>query len=284
MGIVAFGLLTVDHRLTVDAVPQANQKIVAVDSDLDFGGPAANAAATARMLGMPTRFVTAIGASLLTEFALGRLRALGVDAVDLLDDEPGEPSMSTVMVTQSTGDRTVVSHNALSVRANLPLTGHELDDATMLLVDGHHMSTAISLCRTARDRGITVLFDGGSWKDGTDELLKLVDIAAVSQDFVPPGGGDALQFVDKAGCRRAVQTRGAQPIRVLNDGYASEVPVPQVDVVDTLGAGDVFHGALAYFLVRDGGDPDDPNETFVEHVRQAAAIASMSCQHKGARG
>jgi len=274
--IVAFGLLTVDHRLTVVDVPLANQKIVAVDSDLDFGGPAANAAATARVLGMPTRFVTAVGSGMLTDFALGRLRTLGVDVIDLLADEPGEPSVSTVMVTQSTGDRTVVSHNAVSVRDNLPLTGHELGDASVLLIDGHHMQTAIRLCQSARERGITVLFDGGSWKAGTDQLLKYVDIAAISQDFVPPGGDDAMTFVASVGCRWVVQTCGAQPIRVLQDWCADEVAVPQVDVVDTLGAGDVFHGALAYFVARDAG------ETFLEHVRQAGVVASQSCRYKGA--
>jgi len=279
--VVAFGLLTVDHRLTVDAVPLANQKIVAADSDFDFGGPAANAAVTARALGMPTRFITAVGSGLLTDFAIARLRALGVEATDLLDAEPGEPSISTVMVTESTGDRTVVSHNALSIRANLPLTGHELDGAATLLVDGHHMSTAIRLCRMARERGVTVIFDGGSWKDGTDDLLRFVDIAAVSQDFVPPGCEDALEFVTSAGCRRAVQTRGAKPIRVLNDGRHCEVAVPRIeDVVDTLGAGDVFHGALAYYVTRDAGG--DPNGAFPEHVRQAAVVASQSCRHKGA--
>ena len=277
--IVAFGLLTVDHRLSVDAVPQPNQKVVAVSSDFDFGGPAANGAATARALGMPTRFVTAVGNGLLTTFALAGLRGLGVEVVDLLADEPGEPSVSTVMVTP-TGERTVVSHNALSVRANLPLTGHELDDATVLLVDGHHMATAIGLCQTARCRGVTVVFDGGSWKDGTDELLKFVDVAAVSADFAPPGAGDALDYVASSGCRRVVQTRGAAPIRVLEDGHSREVAVPPVEVVDTLGAGDVFHGALAYFLARDS----DPNETFIERVRQAGEVASLSCSKEGAHG
>ncbi|MCL2489339.1 MAG: PfkB family carbohydrate kinase [Propionibacteriaceae bacterium] len=283
MGVVAFGLLTVDHRLTVDAVPKPNQKVVALGSDFDFGGPAANGAATARVLGMPTRFITAVGSGLLASFALDGLRGLGVEVVDLLADEPGEPSVSTVMVTRSTGDRTVVSHNALSVRDNLTLTGHELDDATVLLVDGHHMATAIRLCQMARRRGVTVLFDGGSWKDGTDELLKYVDVAAVSADFVPPGAGDALDYVAASGCRQAVQTRGAASIRVLDNGHSSEVAVPPVEVVDTLGAGDVFHGALAYFMARDG-DQGDPNETFSEHVRQAAEVASLSCRYEGAHG
>jgi len=275
--VVAFGLLTVDHILTVADVPQANQKIVALDSTLDFGGPAANAAATARVLGKPTRLVTAVGSGLLTDYSLGRLQALGVDTIDLLADEPGEPSISTVMVTQSTGDRTVVSHNALAVRGNLPLTGHELDGVAVLLVDGHHMPTAIRLCQTARERGICVIFDGGSWKDGTDQLLPLVDIAAISQDFCPPGAADPLSYIASAGCRRVIQTRGAQPVKVLDDGQLDEVEVPPVDVVDTLGAGDVFHGALAYFVASNA-------DSLVQNVRQAVAVASQSCRYKGAHG
>lgn len=63
-----------------------------------------------------------------------------------------------------------------------------LEDATTLLVDGHHLRVAQVLARAARARGIPVLLDGGSWKPGLDRLLAHVDHAVLSADFALPGG------------------------------------------------------------------------------------------------
>ena len=278
--LVAFGLVTVDHQLLVDQVPGPNQKVVAQRSDLEFGGPATNAAATAQVLGTPTRLVTATGCGPLTTFAAAQLGALGVDVVDLLADQAGNPPVSTVLVTQATGDRAVVSANAVGVQDDLPLTGYELDGASVLLVDGHHMDTAVRLAAEARSRGITVLFDGGSWKDGTADLLAHVDVAVVSQDFTAPAAGEVLDYLAAQGCWAAAQSAGPEPIRVLLNGVHHTVPVPApTQLVDTLGAGDVLHGTLAHGLARD----PSPG-AFLANLRYAATVATASCAYSGAHG
>ncbi len=64
-----------------------------------------------------------------------------------------------------------------------------VQDRAAVLVDGHHLAAATVLARAARRRGVPVVLDGGSWKPGPGELLREVDDAVLSADFVLPGTG-----------------------------------------------------------------------------------------------
>jgi sugar/nucleoside kinase (ribokinase family) len=155
-----------------------------------------------------------------------------------------------------------------------------LDDATALLVDGHHLAAGFALASAARARGIRVLADGGSWKPGLAALLALVDVAVLSADFVVPGAGDPLAAVARLGPTFVARSAGGGHVRVrLGSGAYDELAPPAVpagEVVDTLGAGDVLHGATGAALAR-GLDPWDA-------LREGIAVASESVRHAGALG
>ncbi len=308
--LVCCGLATLDVVQVVDAVPAADQKVVARDLRVSFGGPAANAAATAVALGVPTVLVTALGEGSVARLVRNGLRAAGVEVVDLLAGQPGDPAVSTVLVTAGTGQRAVVSTNATGRADDLGPAARAatavLDGSTALLVDGHHLAAALELARAARSRGLPVLLDGGSWKPGLDRLLADVDVAVLSADFaVPdrPGSGsdagprpgaaapDVLAAVAGYGPRAVARSAGAGPVRVRvrragdrpqgehePDGDVLVVPplLARDDVVDTLGAGDVLHGAIGAGLAR-GLDA-------VAALRAAVPVASESCRHAGALG
>ena len=162
-----------------------------------------------------------------------------------------------------------------------------LEGVDAVLVDGHHLDLALPVAAAARAAGVPVLLDGGSWKPGLERLLSLVDIALISEVFqVPPDLGrgtghpsdDVLATIASLGPPVVARSRGPQPVEVLTSAGRAEVPVPQVDVVDTLGAGDVLHGALAAWLaVRGTGDLSGG-------LAWAARIAADSCTAPGARG
>ena len=300
--LVCCGLATLDVVQVVDAVPGANQKVVAQDLTVTFGGPAANAAATAVALGVPTRLVTALGRSPIADLVREGLADAGVEVVDLLADRPGAPAVSTVLVTRATGERAVVSVNATAT-GDLPVADRAdelLAGATAVLVDGHHLSAAVELAARA---DAPVLLDAGSWKPGLDGLLQHVDHAVLSADFrlpaslVPagdpdPGGApgsvaDLLALVAALGPTFVAQSSGAGPVHVLappsTTVHGAVAPqgvhppvVPPDEVVDTLGAGDVLHGAMAAALAR-GIDP-------LAALAQGVARASESVRHAGALG
>ena len=277
--LVCCGLATLDVVQVVDRVPAADQKVVARSLDVRFGGPAANAAATAGALGVRTVLVTALGAGPVADLVRSGLLAAGVEVVDLLDG-PGSPAVSTVLVTQATGERAVVSVNATGVTEVTKPDPAVLEGATALLVDGHHLGAARVLARAASARGIPVLLDGGSWKPGLDGLLAHVDHAVLSADFrLPDDGaaGDLLDRVAALGPAVVAQSAGAGPVRVRVDGTVSVVQPPSVaDVVDTLGAGDVLHGATAAALAQ-GRD-------ILAALHEGVLRASESVRYPGALG
>ncbi|WP_456825900.1 PfkB family carbohydrate kinase [Cellulomonas sp. P5_E12] len=280
--LVCCGLATLDVVQVVDRLPRADEKVVARSLDVTFGGPAANAAATAVALGVRTRLVTALGSGPVADLVRDGLVAAGVDVVDLLAGRPDSPAVSTVLVTAATGERAVVSVNATAVEAMPPPTQDVLDGATALLLDGHHLEAGLALATAAHDRGIAVLLDGGSWKPGLDRLLAVVDHAVLSADFALPGEPeDLLDRVAALGPGTVARSAGAGPVRlrvVAPDGLVSwsAIEPPVVQVVDTLGAGDVLHGATAAALAQ--GQPILP--ALAEGVRRA----SESVRWPGALG
>lgn len=279
------GLCTLDVIQLVDHAPASNEKLTAREQVIAAGGPAANAGVAFSYLGGTARLLTAIGSHPLGVGVAADLDTLGVTVSDLAADSPEPPTVSSVLVTASTGERAVASTNA---------TGHRLappDDLDALVaacdiveLDGHHMELAISAARAARAAGRTTLFDGGSWKTGTQDLLPLIDVAVCSADFHPPGAITpmaTLRFLREHGVVWSAVSGGAGPIRWAGPGGEGTVDVPVVEVADTLGAGDVLHGALAHQLATRGGSPT--SEGFVEALSEAAVVASRACASFGTR-
>jgi sugar/nucleoside kinase (ribokinase family) len=281
--LVCCGLATLDVVQVVDRLPGADEKVVARSLEVTFGGPAANAAATAAALGVRARLVTALGDGPVADLVRTGLVRAGVEVVDLLAGRPGSPAVSTVLVTAATGERAVVSVNATGT-AGLRRPGEDLlDGVDTLLVDGHLLEAAIALATRAQ---VPVLLDGGSWKPGLDRLLAVVDHAVLSADFALPGGplpaDELLERVAALGPGVVARSSGAGPVRVRTAAgcvtWSSIDPpvVPAGEVVDTLGAGDVLHGATAAALARGRG--------ILEAIGDGVRQASESVRHAGALG
>lgn len=278
------GLCTLDVIQLVDRLPGPDEKVTARAQTVAAGGPAANAAATFAHLGGAATLLTSVGAHPLGVAASAELAALGVEVRDLAAGSAGPPAVSSILVTGSTGARAVASTNAVGHRLAPP---EDLDRAVaecdLVELDGHHRALALAAARRARAAGRTTLLDGGSWKDGTEELLPFVDVAVCSADFRPPGTrtpADTLRFLRAHGVGRAAVSRGGEPLLWSGDGGEGTIDVPRVRVADTLGAGDVLHGALAHHLAVRGESTDG---AFARGLRAAASVAARSCASFGTR-
>ena len=123
-----------------------------------------------------------------------------------------------------------------------------------------------------------MVLDGGSWKPGMEKYLKYIDYAVCSSDFYPPDCrtiDEIIAFMRKEGIRYIAITRGEKSIIAVENGSKTEIQVNKVNVVDTLGAGDVFHGALCYYLLREFN--------FVSALEQASNVAAESCKYYGTK-
>ncbi len=266
---------------TVERVPSADEKVVALTTRVEAGGPALNAATTAALLGMPCRLVTAVGGAPLAAVVRADCAAAGVELADVAGDGFEVP-VATVLLTRSTGDRAVVSRGALGPDSCTSLSAGSIGDLLQgigaVLVDGHHLGVAVPLAAAARAHRIPVLLDAGSWKPGLPDLLESVDVLVASAAFRTPTGGSAADLL-ALGPRWVARSAGSGPVRwAAADGSSGSVVVPEAEVVDTLGAGDVLHGALLAELARHG-PADLPRE-----LERAVAVATRSVQAPGARG
>ncbi|GAA3372368.1 PfkB family carbohydrate kinase [Streptomyces sannanensis] len=271
------GLCTLDVIQLVEHVPGPNEKVTALAQTIAAGGPAANAAAAFSHLGGRATLLTGIGGHPLAAGITADLGALGVHIIDLNPDAAEPPTVSSILVTDSTGERAVASVNATGIDLEPPQDLEELlEGVDSVEFDGHHMALAIHVAETARNAGVPTVFDGGSWKPGTEKLLPLIDVAVCSADFRPPGASsheDVLRYLLASGVPRAAVSRGDAPILWTGPEGTGSVAVPQVEVADTLGAGDILHGALTYYL----GLP------FPEVLARAAEVATLACASFGTR-
>ncbi|HET6708239.1 PfkB family carbohydrate kinase [Amycolatopsis sp.] len=259
------GLCTVDVVQRVDELPAPGEKVQSLQVDVAAGGPATNAAVTAAALGAEATLLTVLGAHPLAALARADLEAHDVRVVDLDPGRTEPPPVSAAAVRDRDGERTVVSRNAAGSEA----TWDGTVDADVVLLDGHHPNLALAVARAAGD--VPVVLDAGSWKPVLDDLLPLVDVAACSAHFTAPGPG-----LHERGVPTVITTAGPHPVRWSTaDGDSGEVPVPAVEARDTLGAGDVWHGALAVAVRR------EPRVT--DWIRFANEVAAERVRHVGPR-
>jgi sugar/nucleoside kinase (ribokinase family) len=273
------GLSTIDLIYTVDEFPAANAKAVARTQAVLAGGPATNAAITFSHLGGDATLVSPAGRHPLVALLKDELQGYRVEHIDLTPESDEPPAVSSVWVN-GRGERSVVSLNATQIEIPTPqVDPSNLEKARILMVDGHSMSACQAWAEAARTRRVPVVFDGGSWKPGTERLLRSVDIAICSADFRPPDCRDeatTIAYLRSAGVQHLAITHGANPIRVVAGSFTGTVEVPLIEVVDTTGAGDIFHGAFCYFAC--GGCE------FVDALREASKVAAESCRFHGTRG
>lgn len=293
---VFVGLATLDVVHHVERTPRANEKITALRQDIAAGGPAANAAVVFAALGGHARLVTALGTAPVARLIRAELVARGVEVVDVTPDATTPPPISAIAITEATGDRAVTSIDAAAhdVEAPADLARH-LAGAQVVLVDGHHGHLAVAAARAARadrrpvhERPVVVL-DAGRWRPAMARLLEHVDVAICSADFRAPDTADAQASAIallESGVGRVATTNGADPVRWWRPTpsgrvLAGTVPVPEVAVRDTLGAGDAFHGAFAWFVIQRPIDEDGIDVR--RSLDLAARVAAFRCTIPGPR-
>ena len=272
------GLVTLDLIYLADSAPKNNQKIVATDYTVAAGGPATNAAVTFNYLGNQATVLSVVGSHPMTELIRGDLANCKVAIADLEPTTDLAPPVSSIIVTQATGERAVVSINAVKTQASsASIPPDILQNVDIVLIDGHQMAVSYSIAQMAKAKNIPVVIDGGSWKPGFEQILPFVDYAICSANFYPPNcqtGEDIFTYLNRFQIPHIAITHGQKPIEYLSCTKTGIVYVPQIQAVDTLGAGDIFHGAFCDYILKEG---------FTDALALAANIAADSCKFFGTR-
>jgi sugar/nucleoside kinase (ribokinase family) len=276
------GLTTLDFIYRATHPPTANQKIVALDYVMAAGGPATNAAVAFGHAGGNATVLTALGQHPMAQLIRADLTEYQVSIADLTPDSTVPPPVSSIIVTAATGDRAVVCLNAVKQQvesADIPVKSWAAVTAAaidVVLIDGHQIEIGLAIAQQARAQGIPTVLDGGSWKPGLEQILPFIDYAICSANFQPPAGSNPVvhTYLAELGIPHIAITHGHQPIQYWQAGQAGVIAVPEICPVDTLGAGDIFHGAFCAAILQ---------EDFVTALTAAAQTASRSCQSFGTR-
>lgn len=279
-GVLCVGHAVQDFVFSVPQLPARGEKYRATRFELAGGGPAATAAVTIAKLGGRAHLAARVGADVAGDLIVGELRGYGVDCAHVLRVQGLGSSVSAVMV-DAAGERMIVNH----LPAAMPADAAWLPDPVSLgvhavLADTRWPDGAFAALRLARAAGLPGVLDADRPVPRTPDLLSAATHVAFSAEGLEEFVGDAdpeRSLTEIARHTRAwlCVTLGAEGVLVRTRSGFSREPAHAVAAVDTLGAGDVWHGAFALALAEARGEPSA--------VRFASAAAALKVQRFGGR-
>jgi sulfofructose kinase len=275
--VLCVGHASFDLTLAVPQHPGPDEKCVASSLIGSGGGPAANAAVAVARLGYRAAFAGYLGRDVWGEQHVLELIQAGV-LTDLIARGSAPTPLSVVLVKPD-GKRSLVNYRGRTA----PLPADRIDFSNtvpkVILFDGHEPFLSVPLAGMARDKGIKTVLDAGSVHPGTRALASRVDYLICSEHFAREftGVGDADQAL-----ARLFESQSAVVVTLGENGLiwrtaqgTGRRPAFKVEVVDSTGAGDAFHGAFAACLAA--------GRAWEETLRYASAVAALCCTQSGAR-
>jgi sugar/nucleoside kinase (ribokinase family) len=272
-----------DYITLVPAFPAPETKVPITSVRLEPGGQVATALVTCRRLGLTARYIGSVGSDELGRQQLESLEREGLDPSWVRVVPGATTQMAISIVEEGVGERTILWHRdprLIYPEAEIP--PEAIRRARLLHLDGRDGRAALAAARIAREAGIPVMIDIDKWYDETTgPLLGLVDYLIAAGSFALELTGESTGEAAALGLARRFPravtgvTMGARGAVFVRDNEPIASRAFDVEVRDTTGAGDVFHGA---FIVGVLGGWD-----LGETTRFAHAAAALKCREPGAR-
>ena len=280
--VIGLGQACVDYLGPVPSYPQEDGKVELSDLFIRCGGPASTSLVTLSRLGIMTSFLGSVSDDPFGVKIIENLKKEKVD-ITLLKITPGYTSQfAFIAVSKKDGTRTIFWH-----KGSVPhLKPEDVDirgfpNARILHIDSLMIEASVEAAKQAKAIGMTVVMDGGTMRQGTRELVGLVDILIASETFATPLVGSeashemALHTLRDLGPKQVVITLGAKGSIGLDRQEIVRQEAFKVKAVDTTGAGDVYHGAYIYGILQ--------GWELRECMRFASAAAALKCKEMGAQ-
>jgi sugar/nucleoside kinase (ribokinase family) len=275
MQTLFIGQSYIDITFITDHMPTGDEKVLAERYAVSFGGNAVTAAFCCAKLGIKPELLT----SYADDWLGGMFKDMAArHGIQIHPRFVKESSLSFIMPND--GKRAIVrcrDDNYLNPVPELDLTG-----CRGLHLDGHQPEAALIYAKLCREQGILTSLDGGGLRDNTEELLEYIDLAIVAErlceqmEMTPQ---EMVPYLKSKGCKVAGVTQGSRGM-IWQDvtgevQHLPALPVPADKVIDTNGAGDVFHGAYMYSWL------NEPQKPWLDHFTFARAASTHAIQHLG---
>ena len=278
--VVSIGVSVADHLWLCDE-PMVGTLGLAADYLCQGGGLAATAAVAAARLGASVEMWTRVGDDAAGRFILDQFAREGVDVSQATVCPDGRSPVCGVTVDRVAGERYFRFFPGRGLDPSPDgLDFGRLDAAKAVLVDGWWPEAQMPAARRARERGVPVCGDFESLDADRLALARHVDYPIYPAECAEQVGGsrapdENLRKLAELGGVAPMVTLGDQGCVWLERGEVRRCPAFEVEVVDTTGCGDVFHGAFAVGLAR-GWD-------VARAARFASAAAALKCRALGGR-
>ncbi|MEM7029474.1 MAG: PfkB family carbohydrate kinase [Chloroflexota bacterium] len=278
--VVGLGLCTVDQLFKIPRMPQVGSSIRATHFLQQSGGLVGTALVTLARLGAKTEIIARIGDDDAGNFIRKEFINEGVGVTRLINETNTVSHLATVLVDEADGERTFISRGSTSS----PLQPEDIPQAMItsakaLFVDNVDNMT-LQAAQWARAAGVWTVLDPKRNFEAMKPILGLIDVPIVPEKFARewmPGKplAAATERLRDMGAKIAVVTCGDQGCIASWDKGTFAFPAFPIEVVDTTGAGDAFHGGFVYGLLQEW--------TIEDIVRFASAVGTLNCRSLGGR-
>lgn len=281
MDVVGVGLNATDTLIPLSHFPGSGSKVEIRSATVMPGGQVASAMMACRHWGLRARYVGKLGDDSAADLHRAEFAKAGVEAQ--LITAPGCASQQAFILVEDSGERTVLWKRDGRLKLQLPELRQEwITDARALHVDGHDTEAATAAAGWARDAGIPVVADLDELYPGVLRLIEKVDYLIVSRDIPEqltgkPDLRESLPDTQRRfGCTLTAATLGHDGVLAWDGQRFWYRAAYRVDVVDTTGAGDIFHAGFIYGLLQ--------NWELGRTLDFGCAAAALNCTGAGARG
>ncbi len=279
--IACVGIAVLDKIYRVQDLPTQGGKFVAHDYYEVGGGPAATAAVAIARLGVEVDFLGRVGTDTASQTILSELENYGVNIQKVHKIPQAQASQSAILVDQ-TGERMIINYPSPTLDPSPDwLEQINFSQYDLILCDVRWHEGTLKALSLAHQHQIISLLDADLTPQPINELVELASISA----FSAPGLQrythltnipEALSQVAQATDKKPLVTCGSEGCLYIDDTrQISTVKGFQVKAIDTTGAGDVFHGALAVAIAK--------QQPLNEAIRFANAVAALKCTQPGGR-
>jgi sulfofructose kinase len=279
--VVGMGLNSLDFLCVVPEFPAPNSKMQTLQFSKQGGGQVATAMVALSRWGVKTKYIGKVGDDESGQFSLHSIREEGVD-VSSVTIEPNVTNQSAMIIVDgSTGERTILWNRdeQLTYREG-ELRREDVCSGKIVHLDGHDIHATLQCARWAKEEGIPTVVDLDKVEPLTSQLIKQIDFIVTSARFpmMYTGISDrkrALLELQKYTPGFLCSTLGDDGAMAWVNGEFLHIEGFKVNVVDTTGAGDVFHGAFIYGLLQ--------NWEVEEILRFSNGAAALKCKDLGGR-
>ncbi len=284
MKVAGLGQCSLDNLFIVDSFPEQDTKKEIIQWTTAGGGPTATALVSLARLGLDCSFYGVIGDDEAGRKIKDSLESENINIAGLQKRPLSESQAAFIAVEQKSGKRTIFwkRPSAAPLRPD-ELPDDFLDNTDFLLIDGLMAEASIHAAKKARKKDIPVMLDAGKARKGMIELAHLSDYVVCSEEFAREFAGcgkrfnpeDAISIMSSFCSRATTITLGEHGSITASGNKKFRTPAFKVDVVDTTGAGDVFHGGYIFGLLQKWEMKDV--------LDFASAFAALKCKKLGGR-